>query len=86
MGWGEIMKLSVEAKVAASVAVGFVGLTVGVIEQGNNGDQSAGLSGNVPTNNPEVSTPMSQKRYDNLLTGRAYAEDNRHRTQWQIRE
>ena len=29
------MRLSVEAKVAASVAAGFVALTVGVIAQGN---------------------------------------------------
>jgi hypothetical protein len=49
------MKLSVEAKVAASVAAGFVGLTVGLIAQGNNGDQSAGPNRSGQTNNPEVS-------------------------------
>ena len=39
------MKLSVEAKVAASVAAAFVALTVGVIAQGNTADQSVGPNG-----------------------------------------
>jgi len=80
------MRLSVEAKVAASVAAAFVGLTVGVIAQGNNGDQSARLNRYGPSNNPEVSTRMSQKGYDSSLAGTVYVEDNRHRTQWQLRE
>jgi hypothetical protein len=69
------MKLSVEAKVAASVAAAFVALTVGVIAQGDGGDQSAGAAGYGPTN-----------RYDSSLTGRSNAEEERHRTQWQLRE
>jgi hypothetical protein len=80
------MKLSVEAKVAASVAAGFVALTVGVIAQGNSGDQSTGPNGYGPTNNPEVSTYMSQQAYDSSLAGRTNAEKNRHRTQGHLRE
>jgi hypothetical protein len=72
------MKLSVEAKVAASVAAGFVALTVGVIAQGNNADLSAGPNGYGPTNNPGVSTHMSQHGYDSSPAGRTNAEENRH--------
>ena len=86
MGWGVIMKLSVEAKVAASVAAGFVALTVGVIAQGNSADLSVAPNGYGPTNNPGVSTHISQYGYDSSLAGRADAEENRHRTQWQLRE
>ena len=39
------MKLSVEGKVAASLAAAFVALTVGVIAQGDSRDQSAGAGG-----------------------------------------
>ena len=63
------MKLSVEAKVAASVAAGFVALTVGVIAQENAGDQSANPNGFGRTNNPEVSTLVSQRAYDSSLAG-----------------
>jgi hypothetical protein len=63
------MKLSVEAKVAASVAAAFAALTVGVIAQGNSGDQSAGPNGYGATNNPEVSTHMSQHGYNSSLAG-----------------
>ena len=80
------MKLSVEAKVAASVAAGFVALTVGVIAQGNSEDERARPEGYGPTNNPEVSTHMSQHGYDSSLTGHTNAEANRHRTQWQLWE
>ena len=34
------MKLSVEAKVAAAVAAGFLAVTVGVVAQGNSADQT----------------------------------------------
>jgi len=71
------VKLSVEAKVAASVAAGFVALTVGVIAQGNSADQSAGPNGYGPTNNPEVSTLVSQHAYDSSLAGRTNTEENR---------
>ena len=63
------MKLSVEAKVAASVAVAFVALTVGVIAQGNTADQSVGPNGYGTTEKPGVRTDMSQHGYDKLLTG-----------------
>jgi hypothetical protein len=69
------MKLSIEAKVAASVAAGFVALTVGVIAQGNSGDQSAGLNGFGPTNNPKVNTYMSQEGSNSLLTDPANAKE-----------
>jgi hypothetical protein len=80
------MKVSVEAKVAASVAAGFAALTVGVIAQGNNADLSAGPNGYGPTNNPGVSTHISQHGYDSSLAGRTNAEENRDRIQWQLRE
>ena len=75
------MKVSVEAKVAAFVAAGFVALTVGVIAQGNSGDQSTGPNAFGTTNNPEVSTHMSQHGYDSSLAGRTNTKENRHRTQ-----
>jgi hypothetical protein len=80
------MKLTVEAKVAASIAAGFVALTVGVIAQGNSGDHSAGPNGYRSTNNPEVSTNMSHQGHDGSGAGRTNGEDNRHRSQWQFRE
>jgi len=80
------MKGSVEAKVAASVAAGFVALTVGVIAQENNADLSAIPNGYGPTNNPGVSTDITQHGYDSSLAGRTDAEENRHRTEWQLRE
>jgi hypothetical protein len=83
---GEIMKLSVEAKVAASVAAGFAALTVGVIAQGNGEDQSADPNGYGLTNNPEISMQMSQPGYDSSLADRTKAEENRHHIQWQPRE
>jgi hypothetical protein len=70
------MKLSVEAKVAASIAAGFVALTVGVIAQGNSGDQSAGPNGYGPANNPEVSINMSQQGYNSLTPGHANTDEN----------
>jgi hypothetical protein len=69
------MKVSVEAKVAAFVAAGFVALTVGVIAQGNNADLSGASNGYVPTNNPGVSTDISQHGYDSSLAGRTDAEE-----------
>ena len=75
------MKLSVEAKVAASVAAGFVALSVGVIAQQNGGEQSAAPDGYSPTNYQEVGTQMSQYAYDSSLTGRTKIEENKQRTQ-----
>ena len=63
------MKLSVEAKVAESVAAAFVALTVGVIAQGNTADQSVGPNGIWHDREAGVRTDMSQHGYDKLLTG-----------------
>jgi hypothetical protein len=54
------MKLSIEAKVAAAVAAGFIALTTGAIVQGSSGDQTGGPNNYNPTNNPGVNTHMSQ--------------------------
>jgi hypothetical protein len=78
------MKVSVEAKVAASVAAGFVALTVGVIAQGNNADLSSSPNEYGPTNNPGVSTHISQDGYDSSLAGRPTPK--RTNTEWQLRE
>jgi hypothetical protein len=80
------MKLSVEAKVAAAVATGFIALTVGVIAQGNTGDQKAVLDGYGPTNNTGVRTHMSRHGYDSSLADGTNAQEDRHRTQWQLQE
>ena len=80
------MKLSVEAKVAASVAAGFVALTVGVIAQGNSGDQSASPKEYGPISNPGVNPHISQPEYDNSLARRTNGEENGDRTQRQLRE
>jgi hypothetical protein len=79
-------KLSVEAKVAASVAAAFVALAVALIAQGNSPDLSVGPNSYGPTNNPEVSAHMSQHEYDSSLAGRTNREEHRHHTQWQLRE
>jgi hypothetical protein len=73
------MKLSVETKVAASVAAGFVALMVGVIAQGNSGHQSARANGYGPTNNTKVNTYMSQQGYNRLTPGPANTEE---KEQW----
>jgi hypothetical protein len=80
------MKLSVEAKVAASVATGFVALTMGVIAQGDSRDQRADSDGYHPTNNLAVRTHVSQPEYDSPLAGRPNAQEGRHRTQSQLQE
>lgn len=74
------MKLSVEAKVATSVAAGFVALSVGVIARGNSAEQSADSNGYGLTNNPEVSKHMSQHGYGSSLAGRTNTEEDRQRT------
>jgi hypothetical protein len=70
------MKLSVEAKVAASVAAAFVALTVGVIAQGKSGDESVDRNGFGPTNNTGVNTYVTQEGYNSLLPGPANTEKN----------
>ena len=79
------MKLSIEAKVAVFVGAGFVALTVGVIAQGNSGDQSAGLKGYGQAAKAEVNTNTGRHGYDSSLAGPARADDNKHRSQWQLR-
>jgi hypothetical protein len=69
------MKLSIEAKVAAAVAAGFVALTVGSIAQGNATSQ-AGVPGGYRT--PNTLRDMSQEGYDISLTERTDAQENRH--------
>lgn len=75
------MKLSVEAKVAASVAAAFVALTVGEIAQGESGKPGGEPNEYGPTNNPEVSAHMSQYGHRGSLTGRANAGGNKDLTQ-----
>jgi hypothetical protein len=79
---GEIMKLSVETKVAAFVAAGFVALSVGVIAEGNGEDQRANPTGRGVRNNPEITMQMSLNGYNHSLADRTNAEENRHRTEW----
>ena len=74
------MKLSVEGKVAAAVAAAFVGLTVGVIAQGNN----AGPNGSGPTGDLEVTKHMSQHENDSSLASRNNAEENSDRAHWEL--
>jgi hypothetical protein len=61
------MKLSVEAKVAAFIAAGFLALTAGMIAQGNSGEQSAGPNGYRPTNNLKVSPHVTEQGYNSSL-------------------
>ncbi len=55
------MKLSVEMKVAAAVAAGFIALTVGAIAQGKSGSETGSSNDYSPTNNPGVNSYMSQQ-------------------------
>src|SRR5262249_16891788 len=64
---GKVMKLSIEAKVAAAVATAFVALTVGAIGQEHSGGQTGGLNGHGPTNNPAFKTYLSQQAYNRSL-------------------
>jgi len=61
------MKLSIEAKVAASVATAFVALTVGVIAQENSRGQTGRANGPGPTNNPAIETYLTQQAYNRSL-------------------
>jgi hypothetical protein len=75
----ENMKLSVETKVAAAVAAGFIALTAGAIVQGSSGDQTGRPNNYNPTNNPGVNTHMSQPAGNSSLFGRTNAEENMQR-------
>jgi len=61
------MKLSVEAKVAAAVAAGFVTLTVGAIGQEQSRNQAVGLTVYGTRNNSSVNTNLSQQEYNTSL-------------------
>ena len=73
------MKLSVEAKVAAAVAAGFIALTAGAIGQAGSGDQTARRNNYNPMNNRGVKTHMSQPGDNSSLPGRTDAEGNMQR-------
>ena len=73
------MKLSVEAKVAAAVAAGFIALTAGAIGQAGGGDQTGEPNNYNSTNNPGVKTHMSQPGDDSSLPGHTNAEENMQR-------
>ena len=69
------MKLSVEAKVAAAVAAGFIALTVGAIAQGRSEGQTGGPNNYRPMNNPGVNTHINLQGYNSSLPGRTNAEE-----------
>ena len=73
------MKLSIETKVAAAVAAGFIALTAGAIGQAGGGDQTGRLNNDDPTNNPGANTHMSQPAYNSSLPGRISAEEDMQR-------
>jgi hypothetical protein len=66
-GVRENMKLSVETKVGAAVAAGFIALTLGAVAQGNWGGQTGEPNSYGPTNKPRVNTYISQQRYEGSL-------------------
>jgi len=70
------MKLSVEVKVAAAVAAGFMVMSSGAMAQGHKG-QSAGSNHYGPANNPGVNTHMNQQGDNSSLFGRTNAEENK---------
>ena len=73
------MKLSVEAKVAAAVAAGFIALTAAAIGQAGSGAQTGRPNNDGPTNNRGVNTHMSQQVYNSSLPGRISAEEDMQR-------
>ena len=70
------MKLSVEAKLAAAVAAGFMVMSSGAMAQGHKG-QVAGSNHYGPTNNPGVNTHTSKQGDNSSLFGRTNAEENK---------
>jgi hypothetical protein len=63
------MKLSIETKVAAAVAVGFVALTIGAIAQEHSESGTGGPNEYAPANNPGL-THTSQQGYSSSLPQR----------------
>jgi len=66
-GVRENMKVSVETKVGAAIAAGFIALTLGAVAQGNWEGQTGELNSYGRTNNPKVNTYISQQRYEGSL-------------------
>ena len=66
-GVRENMKLSVETKVGAAIAAGFIALTLGAVAQGNWEGRTGELNSYGPTSNPKVNTYISQQAYDSSL-------------------
>jgi hypothetical protein len=66
-GVRENMKLSVETKVGAAIAAGFIALTLGAVAQGNWEGQTGELNSYGPRNTPKVNTYISQQRYEGSL-------------------
>jgi hypothetical protein len=73
------MKASVEMKVAAAVAAGFVALTVAAIAQGYSEGQTGGLNDYGPTNDPSVNSYLSQQGHTSSLRGGTNGEANRQK-------
>src|SRR5262245_30342019 len=72
--WGEL-KLSVEAKVAAAVAAGFISLTAATIGQGGSDAQNTGPD---LEKNSEIPANASRLRYSSSPNGRTNTGENRH--------
>jgi len=63
------MKLSIETKVAAAVAVGFVALTIGAIAQERSESGTGGPNEYAPANNPGL-THTSPQGYNSSFSRR----------------
>ncbi len=72
------MKLSIETKVAMTVASAFLALTMGVIAQGRSGGGTGGPNAYGPTNNPGLNH-MSPQGLQNSDFGRTTAETARNK-------
>jgi hypothetical protein len=74
------MKLSIEAKVAAAVAAGFLTLTAGAMAQGRHKGQAGGRNDFGSTNNSGVQMHMSQQESSkSSLFDSTNAEENRQK-------
>ena len=63
------MNLSIEAKVAAVIAVGFAALTIGAIAQGDHADQPGRPSGSDPIKPPAINTQIRHQVNNNSQPG-----------------
>ena len=71
------MKLSVETKVAAAIAAASMALTAGAMAQEHTRVQTGAQNNFGTINNPGVDRHMSQQGFNNSLSGRSNAEENR---------